>query len=65
MKNIFKHKEIIFLLFASFAARVFISYFYSDTVLRNEWSMILNNYQISGIFGFNVVISESHAIPNF
>ena len=65
MKNIFRHKEIIYLLFVSFAARVFISYFYSDTVLRNEWSMILHNYQISGIFGFNVVISESHAIPKF
>ena len=65
MKNIFKHKEIIYLLLASFVARVFVSYFYSDTVLRNEWSMILHNYQISGIFGFNVVISDSLAIPKF
>ena len=65
MKNIFKHKEIIYLLFISFVVRVFVSYFYSDTVLRNEWSMILHNYQISGIFGFNVVISDSLAIPKF
>ncbi len=65
MKNIFKQKEIIYLLFASFVVRVFVSYFYSDTVLRNEWSMILHNYQISGIFGFNVVISDSLAIPKF
>ena len=65
MKNIFKHKEIIYLLFISFVVRVFVSYFYSDTVLRNEWSMILHNYQTSGIFGFNVVISDSLAIPKF
>ena len=65
MKNIFKHKEILFLLLASFVVRVLVAYFYSDTVLRNEWSMILHNYQISGIFGFNVVISDSLAIPKF
>ena len=45
--------------------RVFVSYFYSDTVLKNEWSIILHNYQISGIFGFNVVISDSLVIPKF
>ena len=65
MKNILKHKEIIYLLLASFVVRIFVSYFYSDTVLRNEWSMILHNYQISGIFGFNVIISDSLAIPKF
>ena len=65
MKNILKHKEIIYILLASLVVRIFVSYFYSDTVLRNEWSMILHNYQISGIFGFNVVINESLAIPKF
>ena len=65
MKNIFKHKEIIYLLLASFFVRVFVSYFYSDTVLKNEWSIILHNYQISGVFGFNVVISDSLVIPKF
>ncbi len=65
MKNILKYKEIIYLLLSSLVVRIFVAYFYSDTVLRNEWSMILHNYQISGIFGFNVVISDSLAIPKF
>ena len=63
MRNIFKNKELIYLLFASFFIRVLVAYFYSDNILRNEWSMILHNYKISGIFGFNVVINENLAIP--
>jgi len=65
MKNIFKHKEIIYILIVSLVVRILVSYFYSDTVLRNEWSIILHNYQISGIFGFNVVVSESLVMPKF
>ena len=65
MRNIFKNKELIYLLFASFFIRVLVAYFYSDNILRNEWSMILHNYKISGIFGFNVVINENLAIPKF
>ena len=65
MNRIYKDKKIIFLLLASLFTRIFVAYFYSDKTLANEWDLILHNYLISGVFGFNVVINENLAIPKF
>ena len=65
MNKIYKDKKIIFLLLASLFTRIFVAYFYSDKALANEWGLILHNYLISGVFGFNVVINENLAIPKF
>ena len=53
------------LLFLSFLIRVIFSFIYGDKFLENEWGIILHNYEISGIFGFNVVINETYAYPKF
>ncbi len=63
MKKISLNKEIIFLILLGLVARVFVSYFYADEQLRNEWNMILHNYEVSGVLGFNVVINENLALP--
>ena len=39
-------------------------FFYSDNTLENEWGIILHNFEVSGIFGLNVVVNEFIAIPN-
>ena len=65
MKKLLKINKMYYLLFFSLLARLFASYFYSDSELVNEWSILLHNYQISGILGFNVMIDEYLALPNY
>ena len=65
MKKLLKIDKIYHLLFLSLLARFFASYFYSDSGLKNEWSILLHNYEISGILGFEVMINEYLALPNY
>ena len=64
MKKLLKINKIYYLLFLSLLARLFVSYFYSDTRLENEWSILLHNYEISGVLGFKVIINEYLVLPN-
>ena len=61
-------KENIFtiynLLIISLMVRFLFVFFYSDNTLENEWGIILHNFEVSGIFGLNVVVNEFIAIPN-
>tara|TARA_X000001036_G_scaffold437219_1_gene482079 strand:+ start:2545 stop:3786 length:1242 start_codon:yes stop_codon:yes gene_type:complete len=65
MKKTLKIKKIYYLIFLSLIVRLFSSHFYSDDVLKNEWAMILHNYEVSGTFGINVLINEYLAIPKY
>ena len=62
-------KENIFtiynLLILSLIIRFIFAIFFSDKTLENEWGVIFHNYQISGVFGYNVVVNEFLALPNF
>ena len=61
-------KENIFtiynLIIISLIVRFLFVFFYSDNTLENEWGIILHNFEVSGIFGLNVVVNEFIAIPN-
>ena len=61
-------KENIFtiynLLILSLIVRFIFSIFYSDKTLENEWGIIFHNFQVSGVFGYNVVVNEFLALPN-
>ena len=61
-------KENIFtiynLLIFSLIVRFIFAIFYSDKTLENEWGIIFHNYQVAGIFGYNVVINDFLALPN-
>ena len=61
-KNIF---TIYSLLFISFLIRAILSIIYSDSYLDNEWGIILHNFEVSGIYGLNVVIDDFYASPKF
>ncbi len=65
MEKILKNKELISLILLSLIVRILVNYFYSDKVLANEWGIILHNYLTSGIFGINVVVDETLALPKF
>ena len=62
-------KENIFtiynLLILSLIIRFIFAIFFSDKTLENEWGVIFHNYQISCVFGYNVVVNEFLALPNF
>ena len=61
-------KENIFtiynLIIISLIVRFLFVFFYSDNTLENEWGIILHNFEVSGIFGLNVVVNEFIAIPD-
>jgi 4-amino-4-deoxy-L-arabinose transferase-like glycosyltransferase len=65
MKKLLKINKIYYLLCLSLLARLFTAYFYSDSYIENEWSILLHNYEISGILGFEVMINEYLALPNY
>jgi len=65
MKKFFKAHSIYQIIIISLFTRLFCAYFYGDIELTNEWGAILHNFNASGVFGFNVALSEYHAIPKF
>ncbi len=65
MKKLVNINFIFLLLISSLLIRIFSTYFFLDNTLVNEWGIILHNYDISGVFGYNVVLSDYHAIPKF
>ena len=65
MKKLLKIKPIFQIIFFSLFAKLFAAYFYADTELVNEWGVIFHNFNLSGIFGYNVALNEYYAIPKF
>ena len=63
MKEIVKNKELFIILFFGLIVRIISANLYSDIILRNEWNMILHNFEISGVFGLNVVVNDFLALP--
>ena len=65
MKKLLKIRPIFQIIFFSLFAKLFAAYFYADTELVNEWGVIFHNFNLSGIFGYNVALNENYAIPKF
>ncbi len=58
MSKLFNSFSIFHLLFLSLIARVVTYYFYGDTILANEWALIIHNYEVTNIFGIHVAVDE-------
>ena len=65
MNKIFKFEMIYYLLGISLIARILVFYTLGDTKLVDEWGIIINNFKVSGVFGFNVVVNEFIALPKY
>ena len=65
MLNLIKNFSLIHLLFLSLILRAISFYFYGDESLVNEWAKIIHNQEVSGVFGYYVVINEYFADPKF
>ena len=65
MTKVNKNRIIFAIIFLSLIVRAIAALIYGDKSLANEWAIIIHNFEISGTFGFNVVISEYLAIPKF
>ena len=65
MLNSIKNFSLIHLLFLSLIARAISFYFFGDESLVNEWAKIIHNQEVSGIFGYYVVINDFFADPKF
>ena len=64
--NKFSKSQIFFLiLILGLIGRILAIYIYADNSLENEWAIILHNYKVSGVFGYNVVIDKFSAVPKF
>ena len=53
------------ILLTGLVLRLIAIFFLADEKLTNEWAIIIHNYEISGIFGFHVAISDFFATPKF
>ena len=65
MLNLIKNFSLIHLLSLSLILRAISFYFYGDESLVNEWAKIIHNQEVSGIFGYYVVINDYFADPKF
>ena len=65
MLNLIKNFSLIHLLFLSLILRTISFYFYGDESLANEWAKIIHNQEVSGVFGYYVVINDYFADPKF
>jgi hypothetical protein len=65
MKKIFREYSITEILIISFIFRAAGYFYFADEKLVNEWGVILHNYQVSGIYGYYVTITEYFADPKF
>ncbi|MEC7136636.1 MAG: glycosyltransferase family 39 protein [Pseudomonadota bacterium] len=65
MNKILKLEKIYYLLGISFLLRILVFYTLGDTRLVDEWGIIVNNFKISGVFGFNVVVNDFIALPKY
>ena len=65
MLNSIKNFSLIHLLFLSLIVRAVSFYFFGDESLVNEWAKIIHNQEVSGVFGYYVVINDYFADPKF
>ena len=65
MKKIKKLHPISLIIFFGLLIRLIAAPFFADGDLKNEWAILLHNFNISGIYGYNVVVNEYFAIPKF
>jgi hypothetical protein len=63
MKNYLNKNTIFFIIGLSFIIKIICFFYFSDDVLKNEWEILIHNFKISGILGFNVVVNDFYAIP--
>jgi 4-amino-4-deoxy-L-arabinose transferase-like glycosyltransferase len=65
MKKITYISPIVLILFFSFISRLIAGLYFADTDLKNEWALLIHNFNISGVYGYNVVLGDYYAIPKF
>ena len=65
MKKLNISNSIVLIISLGLLARIIALFFYGDAELKNEWSALLHNFKISGVYGYNVVINDYYAIPKF
>jgi len=62
MIKTFDNSPLFSIFFISLIARILAAFFFSDNTLVNEWSLLVNNLEVSGILGMNVVINEFEVV---
>tara|TARA_B100000963_G_scaffold358848_1_gene384544 strand:+ start:4147 stop:5385 length:1239 start_codon:yes stop_codon:yes gene_type:complete len=65
MKKIITSNQIGSILILGLLLRLIAYFFYADTELKNEWAILFHNFKIFGIYGYNIVLGDFHAFPNF
>ena len=65
MKKIKKLHPISLIIIFGLLIRLIAVPFFADGDLKNEWAILLHNFNISGIYGYYVVVNEYFAIPKF
>ena len=65
MKKIKNLHPISLIIFFGLLIRLIAAPFFADGDLKSEWAILLHNFNISGIYGYNVVVNEYFAIPKF
>ncbi len=65
MEKIKKLHPISFIIFFGLLIRLIAAPFFADGDLKNEWAILFHNFNISGTYGYNVVLNEYFAQPKF
>ncbi len=63
MKKLKELQPLSLIIFFSLLIRLIAAIFFADGELKSEWAILLNNYNVSGIYGYNVVVNEYFALP--
>ena len=65
MKKFTYISPIVLIIFFSLIFRLIAGLYFADTDLKNEWALLIHNFNTSGVYGFNVVLGDYYAIPKF
>ncbi len=65
MKKIKKLHPLSLIIFFGLLIRLIAAPFFADADFKNEWAILLHNFNISGTYGYNVVVNEYFAVPKF
>ena len=63
MNNILNKFTIYKIFFFAFLIRLALMPFFSDNILVNEWAIIYQNFNLSGVLGYNVALNDYLAVP--
>ena len=60
-----KNYLLYLIILSSFLVKILAISIVGDKNIMNEWSFLIHNFNISGVFGYNVVVNDFFATPLF